>query len=325
MTMKPFYQTLKIKFFQISFVTTLLMGLCLFPACEDFFETVVEIDIPELDSLLVVNSIFEPNVEFQVRVYQSKGILDDSYESKPIANATVELFDAEGVSMGVMQNWGGGPGYSYWPLESPKYAHEYTIQVSAPGFETVTASSHVPPFVEILSAAIVDSFYFDPLESGSAAEKTALSIVFEDAPNVKNFYYLNIYSYSQNGYDSWVGGQCFTTFDPIFESEAEFLEVDPEEGQPEFCDGMALFTDNLFDGETKDLRVYISRDFLEHSTHLYVEIGNVSEDFYYYKRSAKLQSKIGDNPFAEPVRVYNNIEGGFGIFGGYGVSLFEIQ
>jgi len=50
----------------------------------------------------------------------------------------------------------------------------------------------------------------------------------------------------------------------------------------------------------------------------------VSEDFYKYKITGSVHDNSSDNPFAQPVNVYKNIDNGFGIFAGYSESNFTI-
>ena len=52
-----------------------------------------------------------------------------------------------------------------------------------------------------------------------------------------------------------------------------------------------------------------------------VTLRTVSEDFYNYKITGSLHDNSSDNPFAQPVNVYKNIDNGFGIFAGYRISL----
>src|SRR5690606_17271812 len=48
-----------------------------------------------------------------------------------------------------------------------------------------------------------------------------------------------------------------------------------------------------------------------------LRLGHLSEDYYRYLRSQELQEATEEHPFAEPVIVHSNIEGGVGIFAGY--------
>ena len=82
-----------------------------FYACSDFFETVVEVDIDELDNLLVVNYIYhEPyGAVFDnfLNVSKSKGVFESDYEYESVSNATAELYEGETL-LAEFNNAGGG-------------------------------------------------------------------------------------------------------------------------------------------------------------------------------------------------------------------------
>ncbi len=49
----------------------------------------------------------------------------------------------------------------------------------------------------------------------------------------------------------------------------------------------------------------------------YVLLRTTTEEYYQYNVTQDLQASVESNPFAQPVQVFNNIEGGLGIFAGY--------
>ena len=86
----------------------------------------------------------------------------------------------------------------------------------------------------------------------------------------------------------------------------------------------ALFSDILFNGETKQIEFTIFLGKIDEGedvlSSLKVELRNVSESYYYYYRSVDLHQMNEGNPFAEPVQVYSNVENGLGIFTAYNES-----
>ena len=50
---------------------------------------------------------------------------------------------------------------------------------------------------------------------------------------------------------------------------------------------------------------------------MYALLRTVTEEYYQYNYTRKLQSFVRNNPFAQPVQVFDNIENGLGIFAGY--------
>ncbi|MBD2754622.1 DUF4249 domain-containing protein [Spirosoma validum] len=52
---------------------------------------------------------------------------------------------------------------------------------------------------------------------------------------------------------------------------------------------------------------------------------NVDENYYRYHDAVERQNQAGDNPFAEPVPIPTNIQGGLGCFGAYNRSTLTMQ
>ena len=56
---------------------------------------------------------------------------------------------------------------------------------------------------------------------------------------------------------------------------------------------------------------------------LYVVLRTVTEEYYQYIYTRDLQVSVEDNPFAQPVQIYDNIDGGLGIFAGYSQTQYD--
>ena len=53
------------------------------------------------------------------------------------------------------------------------------------------------------------------------------------------------------------------------------------------------------------------------SKKVYVELRTITQEYYKYHSSLARQLIVRQDPFAEPVTIYNNIEGGYGNFSGF--------
>ena len=88
-----------------------------------------------------------------------------------------------------------------------------------------------------------------------------------------------------------------------------------------------LYSDINHDGENVSLDGKFAQrlDSTEYySTEYYdVFLYNCSESYYNFHKS--LINYTGDNPFAEPTRLYSNVKGGFGCFGAYTRSMFRYK
>ena len=55
-----------------------------------------------------------------------------------------------------------------------------------------------------------------------------------------------------------------------------------------------------------------------------LQVLHISEAYYEYLKTARLHDESRENPFAEPLNVYGNVENGYGIFAGYSSQTFEL-
>ena len=79
-------------------------------------------------------------------------------------------------------------------------------------------------------------------------------------------------------------------------------------------DGVLLpfYGDRFIDGE------FVRKDIV------ILRISHVDQRTYKFWRSAERMQDASGNPFSEPMNLYSNIDGGLGIWGGYGVSYYYI-
>lgn len=267
------------------FFMSVLAMLLLSRGCE----TVVEVDIPEHTPVLVANSFFTPETDWQVQLYLSRDILDnDPYEQ--IAGATVQIFEGETVVASLSEIYPGLYGLNQGPR--PQAGHTYILRASAPGLEAIEATDSIPTAVPI-----------ERVELSFEATIENITVHFSDPPDVKNYYQIGILQ-EQYGYTFPV---YFETDDLIFESQGG---IDEEE---------AFFDDSLISGQDYGLKLRIYPQ--EPIDELYVLLLSLSESYYKYVESTK---DLDDNPFVEPMRAFTNIDGGFGIFAGYSISAVRL-
>jgi len=48
-------------------------------------------------------------------------------------------------------------------------------------------------------------------------------------------------------------------------------------------------------------------------------------DYHYYQYHTTIENYESGNPFAEPSRIYSNVENGYGVFAGYQKSVFIVD
>ena len=158
-----------------------------------------------------------------------------------------------------------------------------------------------------------------------------IALTVDDPADARNYYGLQVIQHRQ------VVNSATGEISSLPQTRFSFASNDPALGDPDVFDpektryDEAIFSDDLFDGRphTLDLEIEYAVD-LRH-TDVKIErsfavlLMTVSEDYFNYWKTSELQNTVGDNPFAEPVRVHSNMTGGFGIFAGYRTTFFPLE
>lgn len=287
-------------------------------------ETVVDVKLPPHEAQLVAHSLFVPDSLWRVNVsttapttgFQEPGFVDD---------ATVEIWDGD---RHVERLTPIGQGTYTSAANRPAPDKTYTLRVSAPAMGSSEGTSAVP------LAARVTAFNQQNIEEDTGGNFgrriMRIELTVDDPAGDRNYYGLQVLQHRLvvNSATGEVSSLPQTTF--------TFASNDPALGEADVFDpekkryDEAIFSDDLFDGRphtldfeieyTVDLRdtdVKIERSFV-------VLFMAVSADYFNYWKTAELQNTVGDNPFAEPVRVHSNMTGGLGIFAGYRVQAFPL-
>lgn len=280
------------------YISTLaFLSLLFFTSCdEDFFEATVTIDVPEhTPSLAITSEMFAGDTVVGVYVSQSVGILED-IPNEPIRDATVELLrnGAPYLTIPYFDEFGGGFKFYIDKLDEPFSFDnvEYELRVSVPNFEPVSSKQVMPNAVEIINVE------YDP-EGAINSEGDRIdefSIEFQDPPGEENFYRLDIFREGENYTDR--------------------IYLDNLEPLGEEYNGSLYLKDSSIDGKKYKWRVggYTFFGGPSNDFDIRIELYSISRDQYLFTRSAFLSEENDDNPFAEPVIVHGNIEGGNGIF-----------
>lgn len=265
--------------------------------CSDFFNQVVEIEIPEHEPVLAVSAhIKAQDTMLNVFVSRSAGILDPGYlDTVKFENASVSVLRDGQLWMTVPHQ---GDGQYYLFLGSPvgDASHSYTLQVTAPGFEPVEATQTMPAPVGILNAEYKAEGGVNP----DGNRVNTLDLEFQDPAGEDNYYLLEAYAVVV---DSFSGNYEY------------FLQINTEDALVEEYNGGLIFRDGPLDGKKYTLKTYFSDNLHEQpGSRLAIRLRSISRDRYLFLRTLDLYGNAQNNPFAEPVVVHNNIEGGVGIF-----------
>lgn len=276
------------------------------------------------DPRLVVVSNFTRDKAVQVFVSRSQFILDEQ-KKEPVLDAVVEIYeDGEHLeTLELVDASTDSNAVPYYTTRSlvPKVNTTYTIEVEASCCAPAMAKSRIPNPIGFSSAGIYDFSLEENPETDELLASYWVSLSFEDPSEEKNYYHISIL---QQVYEyAFVEGDTVIT-----NSHHRSLVFNPEEnenGRVAHIDGGLLLEDNMLNnGEMIHLDVPLTirldknRELLGK---LFLELRAVTEEYYRYFSGLSQQNQSSGSPFKEPVIIYDNIEGGLGVFAGYNASL----
>ncbi|WP_207435254.1 DUF4249 domain-containing protein [Sabulibacter ruber] len=277
-------------------------------------ETVVEVEVPEHTPKLAVQYTLntdDPNKNMFVGRSQPVLSNDELWRTGLVRDASITIKDIAGA---VKQQFVFTPNEynaefgNYTPTGwfVPEPGQQYTLTISAPNFETVQSTLTMPAPVPVVSTT------FQPdSKNGRFNLSGMLRIQFNDLPNQQDNYRLMVQLLDNTGKPL---GYAFSTEenDDIFGEEIEQIEL-----YKVFDDGWANQGVITFSGK---IGFYTGDN---PPTQLEVVLQHVTRDLFLYERSKDNYTE--DNPFAEPLNLYSNIQNGYGNFGGITVTKFRIR
>lgn len=298
-----------------SYIAGLILLTCSLSACEKE----IDVKVPGYKSKLVINSSTHSGDTIRVFVGKSIGILEyNRNKDLNIDQANVLLYRS-GSSEADTLRYEPHSG-SYLSRTTAEAGEIYSIKVAAAGFADATAVSAVPQHVPILSVQRLPQARVNT----DGIVQDELRITFKDPPAKGDFYILHLYKVRT---DSSYYSDCINTPDASVESI-----YDETIDQNTCLDAEAIFIrDDLFNGSTKELRLFASREYLSPETsggNVYkveLVLQHVTEDYFRFQKTYRFASENNDNPFAEPTNIHTNISNGYGIFGIIGSDTRDVD
>jgi hypothetical protein len=277
---------------------SLLGGLVSILVIASSCEKIIPIDIPETQRKIVVNGLISPGLPVSVNLTKSLTVLEND-DFVYLENASVKLYE-NGTLLGTMtQDTGVG--------------NSYKLTVDYKDLASVEAETTIPEGVEIASwdtSKIMNEWGIEGLK---------LNVVFDDPADQENIYGYSVYlTYKEFDYlNMRPTGKWLTQIGYVSEGEDTFIE-----DENHYYGGKTYFEDHIFNGQRKtlDLRLYGFDYLLSDTIRVDINLEQVSPEFYKYVVSNEAYQRSHRNPFSEPVQVYTNIKGGFGIFSSYSVN-----
>lgn len=313
-------------------IYTSIISLLLMTSCDSLRKEVDPSRLNREAAKLVVTCFLSPqDTVLAVKINRSQPVLGNDvgyiYNGNTVTNATVTL--SEGNRSILLPYAARETYYKEDISKLPILAgHTYTLTVQTPGGEQVTSACTIPEPVNLARVA------FDSVESSSSGGRYVYTQYFvrghwQDPAGQANYY------------------QLTGSFRAIFlckscESNPNYKEQE-QVTTPYFDNNgnTSLLTDRGFEGKemVSDRAYYASFQKINQAVNgpvsslnsqyksatLFVNLLSTDQAYYQYRDAIGRQTGAGDNPFAEPVPVPSNIQGGLGCFAGYNRSTMVIK
>jgi len=295
--------------------STLLFSLFLF-SCENM-QTVIDLDVPQKESVLVLNGLLDTDTNARVVISHSVGAFSTGRPSF-INNAKVALYKngifedsllpdlSNLISVNYYDDGNSGslPMYYYTSPYEPERNTNYTIEVDHNGYDAISAETFIPDDILL---------YDIEIDTASHENKIELTFRFDDNPNVQNFYRLKVITSCRKTWedDSWRvrGAAVMMSNDQSFPSDIPF------EGYT-FIGNSVVFDDGLFNGQQKTITLDVDPEVKWGKCDtVIINFSTFSDDTYsYYSSLGDHRDKGELNIFGgEVIPVYTNVENGLGI------------
>jgi hypothetical protein len=290
----------------------LLVNMC---ACEQ----IIELDMPKEDPKMVLNCVFTVDEYFVVQLTKSQYILDQA-KTQNVVGANVELFDGNTFLEKLELE---ADGTYITKNTKAVLGKNYTIKASHHAFDPISSEAYLPNPVEITK-------WDTTRVMSDGMESIELRITFKDPAHERNYYNISLmatyYDYTYDN-DTWQIIDSVLVEEPIYYSSRDPLLSDGSFGIPK-----TNFSDEFFNGKTQVVSVLIDPFYLDNDPYtgdfykrISLKFNSISWDYYLYFTSLEKHRMTKQDPFAQPVQVYNNIKNGYGIFCGYTPTTVHIK
>jgi len=297
-------------------LTTVALAAC---------ETVVDVPPPEHEPTLVAQGFFSADSLWVVRVSRSVRFTA-SGPPQLVDSATVKIMSGNQV---VARPTRSDTGTYAATGRGAVEGQPYRLTVDAPGFPAIEGHDILPSPPPIAS---VQTTSVEPEDTTSRRQITRIDVTLDDPPGTDEFYGILVLQARvrvnrQTGQVTPLPPSLFpfrSDDQALGESPLDALNTESTRYRE------AFFPDDPFDGTKRTLTFTIQYDAPRSGATVVIRRGfavallSVSEDFYRYWETANEQAIVNNNPFAEPLRVHSNLDGGLGVFAGFQYQLLPV-
>lgn len=274
---------------------------------EDSFSQTVDIPIPEHDPLPAITlDLRSGDTSIYHRLALSRGILDQ--DDRTTRNMQVEVFKGETLlaeQRFQSDNSNGETNVIELPIPISDEMANYRVVATVEGFAPVEATQQMPSKAEYTLVSYEPDGAID--SEGYRVDELEIDLV--DNPDTEDYYGFRILlpglscEYFEEG-DSVVCTSDFSyTQEAYQDSPNPLLRMSTGFG--------LVISDQSFNGST--YRIRFTADTYQDARPI-LEVYHLTEDAYRYATSRWAYENAGDNPFAEPVNVHQNVPDGYGYF-----------
>ncbi len=323
-----------------------LLGLY---ACETLID---DFEYEKKPPKLVVNAILCPDSILNIHVSTSR-TYNPPVTSQVVENAVVELYE-NNQPLGQFSSIGSG----HYSLAGtyPKAGATYKVVVAADGYASVWAETTIPSKVE--NVEVEDEMKTITIQDGYTTSRMEYRLSYQVPINQNVFYGTSISSQKQGSLSEYVCEELETPWfdgyyyrsDSCYYVEGDSLATRTEQqtifsgsSLIKFTKGWGSYRISDFDDENSNEKIYFSnqnysgnRLSLSIRINHYDLLDNINNEItiwtdsydkvlYNFMYSLAKIDQVEDDPFAEKVSVYTNVNGGLGIFASVNSSGYTIR
>ncbi|MDZ7934095.1 MAG: DUF4249 domain-containing protein [Emticicia sp.] len=307
---------------KIILCSLLIISQLMLLSCESLIKEIDPSFLPETDSKLVVACFISPqDTVLAAKVTETKLLIGTTGDIRDdVTNATVSLSDGS-KSIRLVYS----PKLGYYralPSELPILTGKsYTITVSTPDGRKVNSSTTVPNNIAIkevkIDSAKVDNF---GRNANTKVTEYDVKVIWTDKAGEANYYRaLNIYDMILSYPDPRNPNKILNALNSTI---VDLRTIDDKN-----TDGQLLSLNRTFIPDNFSTNINFQGQDTKLSQRLNkIKVGLFQTDVHYYNYHTSLRrQRENNNPFAEPVLLYTNINGGFGCFGAYNATWQEFK
>jgi len=293
---RSFTNNLKI-IFPIIILTVLLSG------CEE----IINFKGPETQKKLVLNAIIGCDEEIEQTLSLSKTAFlysNENIEEVYYADIDVKLND----ELFTWEQFRPGMGYPSFKVPGLKAGDKISVRAEVEDIAPITAEDVFPKAPEIIS---VETIKF--LDELSQSPCLRFLIKIKDDPAENNFYRLIMSRKVYQERPEWEPYEEVVHFNIDQDPAMSSLTSEGIQGEEE--NSSRILSDDIFQGKEYTINVYLYSYYGKEKMEYTIELQSLSRSLYLYMRT--LEQCYNSDILHEPVKVYSNVKGGYGILGLY--------